>query len=185
MSAATPSTQSAPDLVGGFTAKAFSRHLSGLSSAPLWWLERKRAAYALFESLQLPGRTDEGWRFSNISGVALGGYSPAQGKTQSAPKEPETLAVEAAGSLWFADGQLAGSVAISEELRKKGVIVTTLLEALSKHPELLREHFMAQPQKLGSAKFAALHEAFVLDGAFVHVPRGVEVDKPFIVVHSV
>jgi Fe-S cluster assembly protein SufD len=44
---------------------------------------------------------------------------------------------------------------------------------------------MAQPQKLGSAKFAALHEAFVQDGAFVHVPRGVEVDKPFIVVHSV
>jgi Fe-S cluster assembly protein SufD len=43
---------------------------------------------------------------------------------------------------------------------------------------------MAQPQKLGSAKFAALHEAFVQDGAFIHVPRGVEIGKPIVVVHS-
>ena len=43
---------------------------------------------------------------------------------------------------------------------------------------------MAQPQKLGSAKFAALHEAFIVDGAFVHVPRGVELDQPIVLVHS-
>src|SRR5580698_1778999 len=140
MAPAAPTLQTPTDLVGGFTPEVFSRHLAALGSAPAWWIERKRAAYARFEALPLPGRTDEGWRFSNISGVALGGYSPAQGKPQGSPKAPETLAVEAAGSLWFADGQLAGSVAISEDLRKRGVIVTTLLEALSKHPELLREH---------------------------------------------
>jgi Fe-S cluster assembly protein SufD len=44
---------------------------------------------------------------------------------------------------------------------------------------------MAQPQKLGSTKFAALHEAFVQDGAFIFVPKGVEVLKPIFVVHSV
>jgi Fe-S cluster assembly protein SufD len=42
---------------------------------------------------------------------------------------------------------------------------------------------MAQPQKLGSAKFAALHAAFVRDGAFIYVPRGVEVDAPILVTH--
>jgi Fe-S cluster assembly protein SufD len=44
---------------------------------------------------------------------------------------------------------------------------------------------MAQPQKLGSAKFAALHEAFIQDGAFILIPRGVEIDGPIVVVHEV
>ena len=30
-------------------------------------------------------------------------------------------------------------------------------------PDLLKQHFMAQPQKLGSQKFAGLHAAFVND----------------------
>ncbi len=184
MAPAASTLQTPTDLVGGFTPEVFSRHLAALSSAPAWWIERKRAAYSRFEALPLPGRTDEGWRFSNISGVTLGGYSPAQGSPQTSPKAPEALGVEPAASLLFVDGQLAASVAVSWELTKKGVIVTTLLEGLSKHPELLKEHFMAQPQKLGSAKFAALHEAFVQDGAFVHVPRGVEIGKPIVVVHS-
>jgi Fe-S cluster assembly protein SufD len=185
MPAAAPTTQSSADLVGGFGQDVFSRHLAGLSAAPAWWIERKRAAYARFESLPMPSRTDEGWRFSNISGVALAGYSPAQGKPQPSPKAPAPLNLDSSASLWFVDGSLAGNAAVSSDLAKRGVVVTTLLEALVKHPELLKEHFMAQPQKLGSAKFAALHEAFVQDGAFIHVPRGVEIDKPIVVVHSV
>jgi Fe-S cluster assembly protein SufD len=43
---------------------------------------------------------------------------------------------------------------------------------------------MAQPQKLGSEKFAALHAAFVGDGAFVYVPRGVFVERPIVISHG-
>ena len=42
---------------------------------------------------------------------------------------------------------------------------------------------MAQPAALGSAKFAALHEAFVKSGTFVYVPRGVEVELPIEIFH--
>jgi Fe-S cluster assembly protein SufD len=177
---ASPSAQVLADPVGAFTAEVFEGHLASLASAPAWWLERKRAAYARFESLPLPSRTDEGWRFSNISGITLGGYSPAQGQ----PKAPAPLGIEPAAALSFAGGRLAGRAAASAVLEKKGVVVSTISEALARHPDLLREHFMAQPQKLGSAKFAALHEAFMQDGAFIHVPRGVEIEKPIIVVHS-
>src|SRR5271155_1484696 len=119
MSPAAPTTPISTDLVGGFGPDVFSRHLAALSSAPAWWIERKRAAYARFESLPLPGRTDEGWRFSNISGIALGGDSPVQGKALSSQKPPELLGVEPAASLWFVDGQLAGGVAGFEELATK------------------------------------------------------------------
>jgi Fe-S cluster assembly protein SufD len=170
------------DLIGGFTPEAFARHLAALKGAPAWWLERKRSAYARFEALPMPSRTDEGWRFSNIAGVTLGGYSPAD----AAPAKgvPAVLALESAATLSFVNGRFAGGSGTPPDLAAKGVIVSTLSEAVAKHPELLREHFMAQPQKLGSAKFAALHEAFVQDGAFIHVPRGVEIGKPIVVVHS-
>ena len=182
MAATAPDRTAIIDITGGFTHEVFEKHLAGLTDAPEWWIERKRAAYLRFEGLALPSRTDEGWRFSNISGVTLGGYAPAG--SGAAGAAPDTLAIEAAATLSFENGLLVGSTPLSAELSAKGVIVSTLSEAIAKNPDLLREHFMAQPQKLGSAKFAALHEAFVQDGAFIHVPRGVEVEKPIIVVHS-
>ena len=171
--------------LGGFTPEVFARHLASQSASPAWWLERKRAAYSRFESLPMPRRTDESWRFSNIAGLGLGGFSPAgNGAWSPAPGAPLELAIEPAATLSFLNGRLAGAVGPSADLAKKGVVASTLSEALARHPGLLREHFMAQPQKLGSAKFAALHEAFIEDGAFILVPRGVEVEKPIVVVHA-
>jgi len=174
------------DPLGGFTQDALETHLKSLAKAPAFWLERKRAAYERFAALPLPGRKDESWRFSNVSGVSLDGFAPAQGEAASARKRRTRTEIEvaAAATLVFIDGRPAALGPLSAELAGKGVVVSTLSEALARHPELLREHFMAQPQKLGSAKFAALHEAFVQDGAFIHVPRGVEIEAPIVVIHS-
>ena len=174
MSSQATETQTA---FGGFSAEHFSAHLSGQSAAPAWWLARKREAYELFASLPLPGRKDEMWRFSNVAGLAT---LPAPGKVRPAPAPP---ALAAGAALTFAGNRLESSSRVPAELAARGVVLTTLAEALLHHPELLREHFMAQPQRLGSGKFAALHAAFVQDGAFIHVPAGVEIDKPIILVH--
>ena len=168
--------------LGSFTPEVFARHLA---SSPSWWHERKRSAYARFESLPMPSRTDESWRFSNLSGIKLEGFVP------DAPNAAGTTAAEVAFSLAaeptliFVNGRLASRNPLPASLLSKGVIVSTLSEAAQKNPEILRQHFMAQPQKLGSAKFAALHEAFIADGAFVHVPRGVEIEEPIVLIHSV
>jgi Fe-S cluster assembly protein SufD len=65
------------------------------------------------------------------------------------------------------------------------VIFTSLSEALEKHSDRLREHFMAQSARLGSAKFAALHKSFVQAGTFLWVPRGLEINDPFEAFHLV
>jgi Fe-S cluster assembly protein SufD len=169
------------DLVGGFTAGAFEAHMASQASAPAWWLERKRIAYNRFSALPMPGRKDEGWRFSNLSGLNLAGFGSA-----SADANPfaAPFMIETSATLQFTNGRSTGVAVVSPELKGKGVIVSTLSQALVDHHSLLKEHFMAQPQKLGSAKFAALHEAFVADGAFIFVPKGVEVTKPIMVVHA-
>ena len=162
------------DPVGGFTKEAFTRHLASQSGAPDWWIERKRSAYARFEALPMPTRTDEGWRFSTISGVNLAGFGPQRKRLPPGRRRRSPSPSRRPRS----PSPMAGPrdpLPFPPSLGAKGVVVSTLSEALARHPGLMREHFMAQPQKLGSAKFAALHEAFVRDGAFIFVPKGVEV----------
>ncbi|MES2691819.1 MAG: Fe-S cluster assembly protein SufD [Verrucomicrobiota bacterium] len=175
MSAVTSSVRSP---IGSFTSDIFTSHLASVASSPAWWLERKRAAFEKFSSLPLPKRTDESWRFSNILALSLEGYALLPGARTELPPLP----IPNAASLTFVNNTAIRG-ASSESKLPAGVIVTTLADALTNHADLLREHFMAQPQKLGSEKFAALHTAFVRDGAFVYVPRGVEVPFPILVQH--
>jgi Fe-S cluster assembly protein SufD len=175
------SATSSPAAIGAFTAEAFAAHLSNQKAAPVWWLDRKRAAYDTFASLPMPRRTDEAWRFSNLGTLSLDGVTPTP---PAAPQAPiSNLKFPGTAGLTFANNVLAGRSPVPPALAEQGVIVTTLLEAAAKHAGLLKAHFMAQPQKLGSEKFAALHTAFLGDGAFVYIPKGVTVTDPILVTH--
>ncbi|MFN7341979.1 MAG: Fe-S cluster assembly protein SufD, partial [bacterium] len=48
---------------------------------------------------------------------------------------------------------------------------------------LVEQHFMKQETRLGSAKYAALHEASVRNGVFVHVPENQIIDGTIEVHH--
>jgi len=176
-------SSAAPSLTGSFTAEAFAAHLAELSSAPAWWLDRKRTAYAAFASLPFPKRTDESWRFSSIGSLTLDGFEVGH----VIPNAPASPAASPFGPahLTFTNNLLSAPPTLPAALAAQGVIVTTLAEAAAKHASLLQAHFMAQPQKLGSDKFASLHTAFVRDGAFIYIPRGVVVTDPIVVTHTV
>ena len=172
----SPALSSPPSLVGSFTPEAFAAHLAGLPpTLPTWWIARKRAAYARFAALPMPSRTDEMWRFSNIGTLTLAGFTLPAVAT-AVPHSP--IGIPKAAKLVFANGRLFSRQPLSAELSARGVIVDTLQNALVHHEALVREHLLAQPPKLGSPKFAALHEAFLADGAFISVPRDVQLDLP-------
>jgi len=166
--------------VGSFTAEAFAAHLGAQKHLPARWLDRKRAAYEKFASLPMPKRGDEAWRFSNIGTLTLEGFEVGR----VVPDAPSVSSPFGPAHLTFVNNTLAARTAPVADLASQGVIVATLHEALTRHPELLQAHFMAQPQKLGSEKFAALHTAFVGNGAFVYVPRGVELPAPIVITHA-
>ncbi len=90
---------------------------------------------------------------------------------------------DVAGRLIFADDHLLRRDPLPEALQKQGVILQPLERGLLEHEELFRQHFMAQPTPLGSAKFAALHEAMVRSGTFLYVPKGVEIELPIEIFH--
>lgn len=172
------SALSAKSAVGSFTAEAFAAHLASLGSCPAWWLDRKRAAYEKFAALPLPKRTNEAWRFSNIGGLSLEEFVMGRAAASAAIASPFGPA-----ALTLFNNSVLDRTALAPEIANQGVIVTTLRDAVTKHADLLKAHFMAQPQKLGSEKFAALHAAFVGDGAFIYVPRGTELAAPIVVLH--
>src|SRR5262249_11103881 len=153
---------------------------------PAWFLERQVAAWAEFQRLPMPARTDQAWRFSNVGALDLSPYHQADSPIDRERREILERSVgleESAGRLVFADDHFLERAAVSEQLRKCGVIFQTLERAMVEHEELFRRHFMSQRAILGSAKFAALHEAFVRSGVFLYVPRGVEVEAPLETFH--
>ncbi len=167
--------------IGSFTQAAFDAHLARVSHLPAWWLDRKRAAYERFAGLPMPVRTNEGWRFSDISSLTLEGFNAPVAATAFPPHSE--AGIDGVGHLIFANNRLAGRGELSAAVAQQGVIFDTLQNALLKRGDLVREHLLTQPSKLGSEKFAALHEAFLEDGAFVFVPKGVEVALPVGVFH--
>ena len=153
---------------------------------PAWFRDEQRAAWTQFQSLPMPVRTDQAWRFSSVGVLDLSPYATAQPLSPAEGLEileRSTELDEISGRLVFADDYFLERDVLSGKLRKAGVIFQPLERAMIEHEELFRGHFMSQPAALGSAKFAALHEAFVRSGTFLYVPRGVEVELPLETFH--
>ena len=159
---------------------------SPFTTAPGWFKELQTSAWTEYQNEPLPVRTNELWRFSSVKSLELSDYLPAP-EFSSDPSEvmSQRSYRQPAGRLVFANDTLVSAELFDSALKKSGVIFTALSDALEKHPDLLREHFMAQPAKLGSAKFAALHKALVRAGTFLWVPRNIEIRAPFEVFHLV
>jgi Fe-S cluster assembly protein SufD len=175
-------TEKSAALVGSFSREAFAAHLARVKHLPAWWLERKQAAYERFASLPMPKRTDEGWRFSNFQALTLDGFALPE-PVKLADIHHTAIGIDGAGTLALANHRVVVSEPVAAELTAQGVIFASLQDALLKHSELVRTHLLTQPSKLGSEKFAALHEAFLEDGAFIYVPKNVEVPIPFRIFH--
>ncbi|MFL6541992.1 MAG: Fe-S cluster assembly protein SufD [Chthoniobacterales bacterium] len=153
---------------------------------PAWFREQQRAGWREFQKLPMPTRKEQVWRFANIDALKLDDYQRAPELTDDLRAElleRSTGFSEATARLIFADEQLVERDVIPDLLRERGVIFQPLDRAIIEHEDLVREHFMAERATLGSAKFAALHRAFVSSGAFLYVPHGVEIELPVEIFH--
>ncbi len=139
--------------------------------------ERRERAARLAQTLELPQfKGKAGWEFTDISGLELDAYgpAPANGNGASPTKLTQLFSPPQAAELRQLD---AGTAALTGEL-PDGVIVSSLEEAASKHPELVERH-------LGSVVgdgdiFVARNDAGFRGGAFVYVPAGVALERPIL-----
>lgn len=143
------------------------------STLPAWFTARQETAKARYESIPTPKRGDEQWRFANIKQLKFEGLSGVAADTDTSEIISRSTGLEspAAKFVFLNDEVISTASSLPEN-----VICLPLAEALEKYSELVEAHFMKQETRLGSAKYAALHQASVKNGLFVHVPDGVEVE---------
>ena len=151
-----------------------------------WHREMRTAAWQKFAALPMPARTDEAWRFSSLKALDLTPYAPLLPVTSAAREEliARSKGLEhSAGRMVFANDQLLTREIHSDALRQKGVIWLPIEQAATEHAELFQQHFMREEAALGSRKFAALHQAWIKNGTFLYIPRGVEIELPIEAYH--
>ncbi|WP_106496780.1 Fe-S cluster assembly protein SufD [Lentibacillus sp. Marseille-P4043] len=68
--------------------------------------------------------------------------------------------------------------ALSDELKKKGVIFTDIFTALNDHEDLVKRYYMKDAVSIDEHRLTALHAALMNGGTFVYVPKNVQLDVP-------
>ena len=149
-------------------------------SAPgrsLPWLKRLREdAFARFCEAGFPTTKDEDWRFTNVSAIARTQFRPAR-PAKLAKSEAAARRVEGADAqIVFVNGRYAPELSSLKNL-PKGVTVASLAELIDRDPATLEKHLGRYASQERDA-FVALNTAFLSDGAYVHVVRGVVVEQP-------
>lgn len=149
------------------TAEVISRE----TGEPDWARQRRIESWRVYEDTPMPSRTDEDWRRTDVSGLKLDAFRPQPSGEGASPIQATDL------------GGTPGMVCA--EAHAKGVIFTSLQQAVRDHPGLVEPYLLKQGVLPTYNKFAALNGAFWQGGAFLYVPRGVTFDMPFVSPRSV
>jgi Fe-S cluster assembly protein SufD len=147
---------------------------------PAWLLPLRRAGIASFTEQGFPTLRDEDWRFTNVAAIAQLPFRPmleaVAEKIAADILQAEAFAKIPGMRLVFVNGRYAADLSSMRPL-PDGVKVCHLAAALAKESAFLEKHLGRYAQIDGNA-FAALNQAFFLDGAFIHVPAGVALTEP-------
>jgi Fe-S cluster assembly protein SufD len=147
---------------------------------PEWLAKQRLAAWSLAEALPLPTRSTEGWRRIDLGGLDLDRLVGQQ-VTGVATEVHSTLAENLAGlagSVRIEDGRVVERY-LAPELEKRGVVLTSLRQALSEKPELVQQH-LGRLVTGEESKLVALAAALWADGLFLYVPAGVAIEQPIL-----
>jgi len=147
---------------------------------PSWLLPLRKAGMARFAELGFPTVHDEDWRFTNVAPLARLPFkpmseSPADAAAQAALEK--YVFVNLPGSrLVFVNGHFHAALSAVGSM-SAGVKVASLAAALTTDSAFIEQQLGRFALSDGNS-FAALNQAFFLDGGFVHIPANQTVEAP-------
>ena len=168
----------------GADSKSLKNLLQGQSQLPASPLDRinqlRSNAVNRVNSLNLPTKHDEDWRFTDISPLTKISFQPVQEASPLKNSHVEQFYLtEAVTRLVFIDGIYAPNLStqIAEPFEKSGVVVSSLAAASSENLAAIESHLGSQTE-LQDNIFAALNTSFLHEGALIIVPRNISVEMP-------
>ena len=149
------------------------------------WLNRAREnARDALQSLPLPGKKQEAWRFTSIEGLLEHNFEPVSADFDALQTEdidnwllPDTEAYR----IVFANGRFVPALRNFDVL-PEGVTIGSLQHALSHDPLSLAIWF-GQTNHHNEHIFTALNTALINDGLFIHIRRDTVLERPIEVIH--
>jgi Fe-S cluster assembly protein SufD len=168
-----------PSAVSMTLSRALVEELSAASGEPAWLRARRLAAWEAFVRLPLPSADDEEWRRTDISALDLDVFGVLPFSMQQSQPPASLLAllgdVDHAGGLRLVVNGAQVRARLADELAQRGLIFTSLSEAVRSHPDVVRQ-YLGTVVRDDENKFRALHGALWSGGTFLYVPKGLEVD---------
>jgi Fe-S cluster assembly protein SufD len=176
-------------------ADVFTRHamlaLSERLAEPQWMREKRQVAWSIFEEMPMPSTSDEDWRRTDFRALKWDQLPLVQESSLEPVSQLAELpghlrdaldeGLDAAGRLALVNGQVVYHE-LAEGLSEQGVVFTDMTSAVHKYPELVEQYFMTECVAPSDGKFPALNGALWQGGAFIYVPKDVEIKEPFQVV---
>lgn len=155
---------------------AFRELLRQRADEPAWLRRAREVAFERFDRLGFPTAREEDWKYTNTAPIARAAFVPSIASTPALNGELGKFTFEEsrASQLVFVNGVFQPEISDTSDL--PGVVVANLAEAVAKpeyEPALL-SHFNREPDN----GFTALNTAFFSSGAFVMIPRGIELKAP-------
>ena len=144
--------------------------------------QRRKAALEVFEREPLPHWRRSGFWTTSLRKLALDELEP---RRYDPVDELPDIVREHLGDEEHAGliVQRGASVIYAHNADER-IVVMPLEQAVEEHPDLVEEHF-AKRLPYDEGKFAAGTAAFWTGGAFVHVPKNVQVEHPIQVVYLI
>jgi Fe-S cluster assembly protein SufD len=132
-------------------------------------------AWDVFRRLPMPDRRVPSWRRTDLRGL-----NPTELEIGSSNKEAQEVIqsskLKGLSGKIFIDPEKT-KIEFSEELANKKVVLSGLLEAERKYPQLAGA-FLGKIIPAEDGKISALTNAFASFGAFIYIPMGIEVSNP-------
>jgi Fe-S cluster assembly protein SufD len=155
---------------------AFAEALEAVAALPAPELlqELRLKGRESFSALGLPSRRQEEWRFTRLKGLDEGDFGAPLAVAPRVDVTPWRL--DDAHLLVFVDGIFAADISEVGNL-PDGVVMSNLVLGATSGSEAVTEH-LGSLAPLEQHPFAALNTALIADGAFIHVPAGVELERP-------
>jgi len=156
---------------------------SKLSAAaqPRWLQSLRQDAFARFSEIGFPTTHDEDWRFTNVAAVASTPFQLAGSDLVNKEQLEPFGTAQFACCLVFVNGLFSHELSNVASL-PKGVTVGSLAWQLKNDPAAVEQHLGKYLNTQRDA-FASLNTAFLEDGVYVYVPRGVVVDTSIYVLY--
>jgi len=165
----TPELQSYLDSFASFEKSAVGHDLG-------WLRQLRQHGFARFSELGFPTTHDEDWRFTSVAPISRTAFQLAEDAKVSRRDLEPFLIPGAACQLVFVNGRYASELSTLGKLPKR-VRVSSLAEAIKNDAASLEAH-LGRYASFDRDTFIALNSAFLTDGGYVYVPRGVVVEAP-------